>query len=123
MHRSDPRRFAFGPVAVGHAQDAAVGQQFDARIRAVPAVVVVHQPHAAPTFGALHDVLPRPNPRHPVALGDRLAGGVAEANHQVSVLVVPRGVAIAGQGGGQWLGIGPGATGVGAEDHRAVVLA
>ena len=64
-----------------------------------------------------------PNPRHPVALGDRLAGGVAEANHQVSVLVVPRGVAIAGQGGGQRLRIGPGAPGVGAENHRAVVLA
>ena len=117
VHGRDPRRFALGPMPVGHGKNASIGQYLHPGVRAVPAVVVVHQTHPAPSFGALNNVVPRTNPCHPVALTDGFAGGVSEANHQVAVLVVPRGVAITGEGGGQGLGLGPRATFIGTEDH------
>ena len=103
----DERRFAGDPVAVGRGDERAVGQQFQAGIGAIGALVVVHQPHAILPLTAVGDIVVGANPSDPVTVSRTLVCRVAERDEQPPVRRVAGDMAVAGERAGQFARLAP----------------
>ena len=111
------------PMPVRRRDDRPIGRHFHRRIRTVAAARVVLQPHAVLPLPPSRDVVIRPDPRHPVALGGALVGAVAEADHEAPVRSVDRLVTVARQRTGKLPRIRPRPPLVVREDHVRVAHA
>lgn len=122
-------------MPVGGGDDGSVGEDFDAGVGGVPALLVVHDADDILARAVLHDVLVAADPGGPVALSREGAldialcsgaagfGATTEADEEASVRSVNSGVSVAGEGDGHFARGGPSLAFVVGEDDVGIFAA
>ena len=103
----DVWHFAFVPVAVGCCHQRAVGQDFDAGIRAVGPFVIIHQSDSILPFAPRDNVFVGADPRDPITLSGAFPRRVSEGDEEPPVRAVAACVSISGESGRQLLWLAP----------------